>query len=131
MDVIAVESKPGLYTFQCPATGRPRPTITWLFMTELGAAEIVMDVENTTTITDTEIGDRQIMSTLSFSVLALSDAGIYVCSAENDFTVVTAAATLTVYCKSYTYPKMMTCLYDCYMYFYFLYSDSCRYQCVS
>ena len=137
MDVVAVESIPGLYTFQCLATGRPRPTITWLFVAELGAAEsIVMDVENTTTITDMEIGDRQIMSSLSFSVRPLSDAGMYVCSAENDFrnsTVVTAAATLTVYGKSYTYPKMMTCLYDCYMYFFksFPYSDSSHYQCLS
>ena len=109
MNVIAVESIPGLYTFQCLAAGRPHPTITWLFMTELGAAEnIVMDVENTTTITDTEIGDRQIMSNLSFSVRALSDAGMYVCSAENvvrNSTVVTAAATLTVHGKSYTYPR--------------------------
>ena len=137
VDIIAVESIPGLYTFQCLAAGSPRPTITWLFMTELGAAEnTVMDVENTTTITDMDIGDRQIMSNLSFSVLALSDAGMYICSAENDFrnsTVVTDAARLTVYGKSYTSPKMITYLYDCYMYLFksFPYSDSCHYQCVS
>ena len=134
VDVIAVESIPGLYTFQCLATGRPPPTITWFFMAELGAAEnTVMGVENTTTITDTEIGDRQIMSNLSFSVRALSDAGVYICSAENvvrNSTVVAAAATLTVYGKSYTYPKMMACLYDCYMYF-LSYSGSSCYQCVS
>ena len=139
MDVIAVESIPGLYTFQCLATGRPRPTITWFFMAEIGAAEnTVVDVENTTTMTDLEIGDRQIMSNLSFSVLALLDAGMYFCSAENDFrnsTVVTAATTLTVHGKSYTYPEMFTCLYDCYMYLFksfpSTFSGSSCYQCVS
>ena len=101
MNVVAVESIPGPYMFQCVATGRLRPTIIWL----MGATEnTITEVENKTSITDMEIGDRQIVSTLSFSVLALSDAGMYVCSAEidghNDGTV-TAAITLTVHGKCY------------------------------
>ena len=93
MNVTAVESIPGPYTFQCLATGRPRPTITWLFM---GA---MVENTNTTTITDMETGDRQIMSTLSFSTVVPSDDGMYTCSAENDVMnngVVTANVTLTV-----------------------------------
>ena len=79
------------------ATARPRPNITWWRVESDGnLTQVVHDV-NKYIISDTEIETRELNSRLSVRLTQPSDAGEYVCVAENEVSNTSATATLVVH----------------------------------
>ena len=97
MDVEITEQETVLFT--CEATGRPRPRITWYRADDSGLLTAVDDTDPGITVSDIEVGEREIMSNLTLDGVLPSDSATYVCSAENEVAVggvVSENATLTV-----------------------------------
>ena len=84
-------------TFSCVATARPRPTITW-WREENGTQSQIVAMDNVYYIDDQELGvERERMSTLIIIEADPSDAGTYLCLAENEAGIDYATAELTVH----------------------------------
>ena len=62
----------------CSAMGTPRPRLVWY----RGDSRII--ISSRTQITDTEIGDTTLFSTLVISSVVQGDSGTYECRVEND-----------------------------------------------
>ena len=84
-------------TFLCAATGRPRPTITWYkTVNDSNIQECVNVSIARVTVSENEIGDKELMSNLTLSNLLPSDATDYFCAAQNAINAVMSNATLIV-----------------------------------
>ena len=84
-------------TFLCTATGRPRPTITWYQTVGDSDTQKRVNVSDVrVTVTEEEMGDRELMSNLTLRSVLPSDAATYVCIAENIVDVEMSNDTLTV-----------------------------------
>ena len=86
--------QPQSATFLCNATARPRPEITWWRM-----GSQLMEQPETTKISASTFGEREIVSNLTIIMADPSDAGGYVCMATNVAGQNTAATELTVHGK--------------------------------
>ncbi len=88
---------PDSATFECTASGLPRPNITWF---NPNSTSLTPGMDGVT-ITDTDMGDRDIVSTLTLSATAPSDSGTYTCSAGNNVVgrgdINSVGVTLTIY----------------------------------
>ena len=76
--------------FTCQATGEPVPSISWYFSGAL--------VQNNTIkymISELELSNATINSTLTISNVDISDIGIYTCNATNVVSTDTSSGTLT------------------------------------
>ena len=81
-------------TFSCLATGRPRPDIVWIRlsdMTQLRSQSANFMIE------EQEVGDRERRSNLTIVDTQPSDAGAYACVTVNEPGSATRQATLTVH----------------------------------
>ena len=86
--------------FTCSVTGRPRPNITWWREDDSsGNLTQVTDEEGKTEIESEVFGEDGRMSSLTIMNIAPSDAGVYVCQAENDADTAETQVTLTVHGK--------------------------------
>ena len=86
-------------TFFCAATGRPRPTINWYQTVGDNDTQERVDMSDVrVTVTEEEMGDRELMSNLTLRSILPSDAVDYFCHADNGVgdDVVRTNATLTV-----------------------------------
>ena len=90
-------NEPNSAIFTCNATARPRPTITWYTDDGSGNRTLLVDGTNNVTIMVQENGDRELISTLTISPTAPSDATDYVCVAENVVDTDEMTSNLTVY----------------------------------
>ena len=75
-------------TFTCRVTGRPRPSIMWFYLESL--ADIMLrqpiplsEADGDYTVDFKGFGERELRSTLTVFSTLPSDAGFYVCFAEN------------------------------------------------
>ena len=84
-------------TFTCVATARPRPNITWWRVESNGSLSQVIEEANVTSITEMMSGERVLMNNLTIESAQPSDAGEYVCVAENGAGNISATATLVVH----------------------------------
>ena len=80
-------------TFSCLATGRPRPTIAWIRLSDM--TQLSNSAEFS--IQEQEIGDRERRSNLTIIGTQPSDAGDYDCRAMNEPGTTAEQATLTVH----------------------------------
>ena len=80
-------------TFSCLATGRPRPTIVWIQLSDM--TQLSNSAEFS--IQEQEIGDRERRSNLTIIGTQPSDAGAYNCRAMNEPGAIAESATLTVH----------------------------------
>ncbi len=99
--------------FTCRVSGRPRPSIMWLYLESLpdmmSMSTIMPQPLNTDVnyrVDQIGMGDRELQSTLTVFSTLPSDTGFYVCFAENavDGGIAMESASLTVegqYCNSY------------------------------
>ena len=86
--------------FVCNATARPRPIITWWRANSSGGINQVLNDMNKTIIESEPFGEeRGQLSTLTILVVQPSDAGMYLCQAENQAGTAEASASLTVHGK--------------------------------
>ena len=86
--------------FTCNATARPRPNITWWRADSDGSIDQVTNEINKIVIESEPFGvERERMSTLMILDVQPSDAGMYLCRAENQAGRVEENATLTVHGK--------------------------------
>ena len=84
-------------TFSCLATGRPRPVIVWLRLSDM----VQLHTQSASfKIEEQEIGDQERQSNLTVMSAHLFDAGTYVCVARNELGTETEQATLTVHGES-------------------------------
>ncbi len=90
---------PNSATFGCAASGLPRPNITWF---NHNITSLTSGVDGVT-ITDMNMGDRDIVSTLTLSATAPSDTGTYTCSTDNNVAgrgdINSVGVALTIYGK--------------------------------
>ena len=93
-DLIAVS--PDNATFTCLVTGRPRPDITWMMYDNGSLVNIPGAANADYQIIEEEIGDRELMGTLTLLNSQPSDAGQYVCIGRNNVTYARESATLVV-----------------------------------
>ena len=94
-----------LATFVCNVTGRPRPEISWWRMDDSSGGDLSQVVEELDKILiESEPVGRERERAGSLTVLNVqpSDAGVYVCRAENEAGRVESQATLTVHGKNFT-----------------------------
>ena len=112
MDQLVVT--PDNVTLRCLATGYPRPTIRWGVTNEDYTRTTYLDTnaENQNFIVgyltaddfDIEVieilGDREVMSTLTFNITQPGFAGIYSCNVVNEIGTDNAYATLTIHSES-------------------------------
>ena len=89
VDVTLIEGSDA--TFTCRVTGRPRPSIVWLYM----ESPLIMipsmesqsppldEATGKYTVNRMNSGDRELMSNLTVVGTLPSDTGFYVCLAEN------------------------------------------------
>ena len=94
-DLTVVE--PQNATFSCLATGRPRPNIMWIRLSDMlqlqpPSADFMIEEQ--------EIGDRERSSNLTILGTQPSDASAYACVAMNEPGSVMQQATLTVHGES-------------------------------
>ena len=88
MNVTVTEGGDAIFT--CHVTGRPRPRILWFYQQpQILLPPLVMPAPlNDTTgdyvIDETVDGEREVESTLNVSSTLPSDAGFYVCLAQNE-----------------------------------------------
>ena len=94
--------------FNCVATARPRPAITWWRREENGSLTQIPSDSDGYSITNTNSSkERVLTSTLTIIETEPSDALIYICVAENIAGTARASAELTVhgkYSPATTYP---------------------------
>ena len=81
-------------TFTCLATGRPRPEIVWVRLSDMVQLHTQLAGFK---IEEQEIGDWERQSNLTIMSAHLFDAGTYVCVARNELGTETEQATLTVH----------------------------------
>ena len=79
-------------TFSCLATGRPRPAIVWVQLSDMTLVQ-----SSDFTIEGMEIGHRERRSNLTILSTQPSDAGAYSCVAVNEPGIDMDQATLTVH----------------------------------
>ena len=85
-------------TISCEATGRPRPTITWYRVQLNGTDRVRLSNDDSNImIQETEKGNRTLMSSLTISPTAPSDATYYVCVAENVVDTDEMTSSLTIH----------------------------------
>ena len=98
-----VVTSPSTATFTCIASGLPRPTITW---TDPDNCSLTSGVKNIS-ITNINVGDRLLQSTLHVMMTTPSVSGMYICNAYNGILgrrdITTANTILMVYGKEHTY----------------------------
>ena len=80
-------------TFSCLATGRPRPAIVWIRLSDM--TQLSNSVEFN--IVEQESGERERRSNLTISGTQPSDIGAYRCVAVNEPGTTSENATLTVH----------------------------------
>ena len=84
LDPDDVETVEGMsVTFLCAATGRPRPTITWYTYDGNSTKEVVSASDVRVTVTEEEMGGREVMSNLTLRSVLPSDAADYICHVDN------------------------------------------------
>ena len=84
----------------CEATGKPRPTITWYRVQLNGTDRVRLSNDDSNImIQATEKGNRTLMSSLTISPTAPSDATDYVCVAENVVVTDEITSSLTIHGK--------------------------------
>ncbi len=89
--------------FLCAATGRPRPSITW-YRDDANDSLLAVNVSDPRVIvTETEMGERQLISNLTINDVLPSDSNVYRCIAVNDIGNDMRNATLTVNGESVFY----------------------------
>ncbi len=88
-------------SFTCAASGLPRPTITWFFISNDGSIMVSMrvDTDNFTITSVAGDDERQVMSTLTFYAVQPYLSGTYTCNVSNEVDQDSAIATLTVHSK--------------------------------
>ena len=90
---------PSTATFNCTASGLPRPTITW---TDPDNSILTSGVNNIV-ITTVNIGVRSLMSTLQVLMTSPYVSGMYTCNSDNDVVgrgdITSVNTPLTVYGK--------------------------------
>ena len=91
-------------TFSCQATGRPRPDIVWIRLSDM---EQLQNQSGVYRIEEWEIGDRERRSNLTILGTQPSDAGAYACVAVNEPGNAMQQATLTVHGEL---KKFQTCI---------------------
>ena len=97
--------------FTCSVTGRPRPNITWWREDDSSGNLTQVTGEDRETEIESEVfGEDGRMSSLTIMNIAPSDAGVYVCQAENDADTAQTRVTLTVHGKFLL--CMAMCCYD-------------------
>ena len=75
-------------TFTCRVTGRPRPSIMWFYLESLADVMLLQPMplsgaDGDYKVDFKEFGVRELQSTLTVISTLPSDAGFYVCFAEN------------------------------------------------
>ena len=99
-------------TFSCLATGRPRPDIVWIRLSDM---EQLQSQSANFMIEEQEVGDRERRSNLTILDTQPSDAGAYACVAVNEPGGATRQATLTVHGElhrdQFVYVQEVTILY--------------------
>ncbi len=90
-------TSPGPASFSCSARGLPRPNITWVGHN----STLLTSGVNGVSITETEEGDRELVSILRITTTVPSVAGEYRCLADNGVSgrgdINETSAVLTVY----------------------------------
>ena len=82
--------------FLCAATGRPRPSITW-YKDGTNNSLLAVNVSDPRVIvTETEMGERELISNFTINDVLPSDSNVYRCIAENYVDSDMRNATLTV-----------------------------------
>ena len=77
-------------TFTCRVTGRPRPSIMWIYLESLPAMPPMMmpapliETSGKYIISERNVGERELRSNLIVVGTLSSDTGFYVCFAENE-----------------------------------------------
>ena len=105
--------------FICNATARPRPIITWWRANSSGGIinQVLNDMNKNIIESEPYGEERGQLSTLTILVVQPSDAGMYLCQAENQAGTAEASASLTVHGKMYIYFMVLEC---CFLYPLFL-----------
>ncbi len=81
-DVVVTEGMSA--SFLCAAIGLPRPSITW-YRDGTNDSLLAVNVSNPRVIvTETQIGERELISNLTINDVLPSDSDVYRCIAEND-----------------------------------------------
>ena len=89
-------TQPENASLTCAATGRPRPIIQWNIAGNQSLVPLV-STAGIYNISETEIGEREIVSNLTIIKTDPFDTATYVCNASNVVNATLAAAALTVY----------------------------------
>ena len=85
-----LENETNPATFNCQATGRPVPSISWYFKgVMINVSNARHRISNTTRVTT-------MTSLLTINNVQSSDVGTYTCQAENIFGIVQSSGILTV-----------------------------------
>ena len=95
-------------TFSCLATGRPRPAITWIRLSDFA---ILQPSPGNIITVEQEIGERERRSNLTIVDTGPSDADAYGCVAMNEPGDTTEQATLIVHGKPNKETYMTLCLH--------------------
>ena len=85
--------------FTCTATAHPLPAIIWLSLDDINGTRTQINATNRRySVHNTNIEDRELVSTLTILEVELSNAGVYVCNAElgPQFPSVEESAILTI-----------------------------------
>ena len=93
-------TSPNMANISCEATGKPRPIITWYRVQLNGTDRVRLSNDDSNImIQATEEGNRTLMSGLTISPTAPSDATDYVCVAENVVDTDEITSSLTIHGK--------------------------------
>ena len=84
-------------SFTCVAVGVPRPTITWLRLSNSMVLEIPPMVPDTLMVTEMMLGERTTMSTLQLLMVRPLYASVYTCRASNDLGIAEVTTNLVVH----------------------------------
>ncbi len=100
-DVVVTEGMSA--PFLCAATGRPRPCITW-YRDGTNDSFLAVNVSDPRVIvTETQMGERELISNFTINDVLPSDSNVYRCIAENDVNSDMSNTTLTVNGESVIY----------------------------
>ena len=91
---------PGVASFSCSATARPRPILSWRRVN--GNESIAINNSTKYSITEVTNGDREITSVLTIMRTDESDSSNYECVATNIVSTATEGGTLTVHSECLT-----------------------------
>ena len=84
----------GLLSLSCSATATPRPNISWYYEDDMLMSEV-----DDVMISDTDIGERILESTMMIMSPFIDRGGNYSCRAENVVDSVTSTAEVIIYCE--------------------------------